>query len=79
MSKTPKHILERILEVQENKSFHLNLSDENLTEIPEEVFTLSWLEDLYLDSNQLKDIPDNITKLYKLKSEGLQRISYFGD
>lgn len=45
----------------------LNLSDEDLNEIPKEVFELKNLEELNLSWNQIKTVPEEIQKLTALR------------
>ncbi len=68
MESTTDHIKGKINVVKEKKIKLLNLSGENLLQIPDEVFELENLEVLNLSYNQLEDIPDQITNLHKLTS-----------
>ena len=67
----PKHILDKIREVQEKQLKELDLSNEILIEIPEEVFELEQLESLNLKNCYLKKIPEAILQLRSLKSINL--------
>jgi len=60
---TPPEVIKLIQENQECGEKSLNLSWKKLTEIPEEVYQLTHLEDLYLRNNGIKVIPE---KLYNL-------------
>jgi|694.fasta_scaffold16559_12 GTPase SAR1 family protein len=61
-----------IQECREKRLTRLDLSnwntshEEKLTAILAEVFELDWLEQLYLSSNQLSELPDSITRLQNL-------------
>ena len=51
---------------------YLNLSDKNISEIPEQIGVLQNLRDLNLRNNQIKTIPANILKLNRLISLHLE-------
>ena len=63
MSKSVKKIIKQ---AYKNESTHLNLSFEDLTEIPEEVYELTNLETLYLKNNNISKI-EGLEKLTNLK------------
>eukprot|EP01119_Soliformovum_irregulare_P026177 TRINITY_DN9925_c0_g1_i1.p1 TRINITY_DN9925_c0_g1~~TRINITY_DN9925_c0_g1_i1.p1 ORF type:complete len:479 (-),score=119.57 TRINITY_DN9925_c0_g1_i1:1239-2675(-) len=44
----------------------LDLSNMNLTEIPQEVFQMTRLEELRLENNQIRELPSDIRKLQRL-------------
>ena len=73
----PPRFRERIQAAKDQKLKKLDLSsissrdDENLTEIPTEVWELEQLEVLNLSGNQLTTIPESITKLTNLTRLGL--------
>ena len=62
-----KEALARIAKVKANKAQVLNLSGLGLTTIPPEVFELTNLKQLFLDSNKLTDLPQNVGQLTNLK------------
>ncbi|EGJ30029.1 MULTISPECIES: COR domain-containing protein [Moorena] len=68
----PKHIVKIITKAKEKQLKHLYLSntvifdDDQLTEIPIEVFNLSQLEELDLSDNKLTTVPESIGKLTNL-------------
>ncbi len=73
MTNTPPHILAKIREAKSQRLKELDLSNkyetsdgEKLTEIPVEVFELTWLEKLNLDYNKITVIPEAIAALYNL-------------
>ena len=57
----------RILEVRETRAKTLYLTWKNLTAIPDEVFTLSSLEELDLSRNSLKTVPEKLWDLPHLR------------
>lgn len=61
--------LRRIEDARREKETFLDLENIELTELPEELFELAWLEELDLGGNQLRSIPEGIGRLSKL--EGL--------
>lgn len=75
---TPAWALESIRKAKEKKSAVLDLSvppqdrfaarHERLSELPEEVFELSWLKTLNLRGNKLNTLPDSITRLQNLST-----------
>jgi len=73
MSKTPQWALEKIKEAKNRGLKELNLSvkgrwgdEEQLTQIPLEVFELEQLKVLKLSNNALTSIPDSISRLQNL-------------
>ena len=61
----------RILEVRETRAKTLYLTWKNLTAIPDEVFTLSSLEELDLSRNSLKTVPEKLWDLPHFRRVGL--------
>lgn len=51
-----------------NKVCYLDLSNNNLTELPPQVVQFNNLKSLYLNYNQLKTLPENIKSLKQLKA-----------
>lgn len=45
----------------------LNLSNQQLSSVPEDIFFHSSLEELWLDDNQIRELPDAIAQLSALK------------
>jgi internalin A len=60
-------VLIRIEEAARNHNRTLDLSNQNLTEIPREIFQLQNLRSLDLYNNQIVKIPDEITQLQNLR------------
>ena len=58
--------LKRIKEAKETGATELDLSDLNLTSLPDELFELESLEKLFLGHNRLISIPADILKLHQL-------------
>lgn len=56
-----------------DKVFRLDLSNQELTRIPLEVFTLTYLEVLVLDGNNMQEVTFQIDKLPNLKLLSLKR------
>ncbi|ACK73266.1 Miro domain protein [Gloeothece citriformis PCC 7424] len=74
MNNIPEYFLDRIQQAKEKRLTLLDLSNKwdtkeeyKLTEIPEEVFELEWLEVLYLNYNNLSCISEYIYCLINLK------------
>ncbi len=67
------HLLQRINEAKEQQSKKLDLSYEQLTQIPDAVFELTHLTELNLTGNHLKNLPESITKLAHLTQIDLSR------
>ena len=63
-----RELARRIEEARQFGSPWLNLSNMNLTEVPEEVFSLTHLETIDLQGNNLRYIPDRLRDLPKLES-----------
>ncbi|MDJ0902895.1 MAG: COR domain-containing protein [Xenococcus sp. MO_188.B8] len=64
-------VLKIIREAKEKKSTQLDLRNQNLTEIPEEVFELINLTQLNLSYNQLTTVPESFTNLSNLSAINL--------
>jgi internalin A len=62
----------RIDECVQNRNEVLNLEDLNLTQLPEDVASLTWLTQLWLSRNYISEIPEFIGQLKKLKTLILQ-------
>ncbi len=63
---TDERVLKKIQEVKNYRLSKLDLPSQNLTEIPPEVFKLTWLETLNLWNNHITKIPDSISQLSHL-------------
>jgi Leucine-rich repeat (LRR) protein/GTPase SAR1 family protein len=74
MSKTPKHIVEKIRKARAKGKTELPLSHQNLSEIPEEIFEQDSFEDIWLLDNQIRSVPARIAQLKKLR-----RLVLFGN
>ncbi|MEM9276480.1 MAG: leucine-rich repeat domain-containing protein, partial [Cyanobacteria bacterium P01_F01_bin.143] len=61
-----ERVLQKINEVKKQQSERLDLSYQELTQIPDIVLELTSLTNLYLSGNQLTNIPESITKLTNL-------------
>ena len=70
---TPQQVLRKIQKAKESQLRELKLSNEELKEIPIEVFELEWLESLDLSSNNLTSISHHICQLQNLKTLDLSR------
>jgi len=66
MSKFPERVLRKIKEAEKQKLTYLDLSNNQLTNLPESITELSSLARLYLSNNQLTSLPESITKLSNL-------------
>lgn len=68
---TPQWALDRIIDAKTYRKSVLSLNSyftpEKLTEIPPELFDLTWLEVLDISNNKIETIPDNIKRLSKLE------------
>jgi len=58
--------LNRINKAKESNATKLDLSELNLESIPIELFELTQLTTLYLQSNQINSIPDSLANLQNL-------------
>jgi hypothetical protein len=58
MSKLPKEIQSKILDVRTRGGTWLDLGHAGLTEIPKEVFNRSGLQELHLWRNQIRIVPE---------------------
>jgi hypothetical protein len=59
---------EQLIErAQQNRATELDLSRMKLTEVPEAISLLPWLQKLYLSSNQLTTLPETISSLSQLR------------
>ena len=54
----------------------LNLSNQQLSNVPEDVFSHSSLEELWLDDNQIRELPDAIAQLSALKRLSIYKINW---
>jgi internalin A len=73
MSQTPRYVLEQIQEVKDKQLKRLDLDHGNLTQIPEEIFDLTHLEELILYRNEIKTVPAEIHRLKNLKLLDLRK------
>lgn len=53
------------------KDMHYDLSGKNLTQIPEEVFKMTWLKSLDIQNNNIAEVPPEIRKLKNLENLNL--------
>ncbi len=67
MSKTPPHIVEKIRAARERGETALSLSDEELTEIPPEIFEADTFEEIWLGKNQITTVLAEVARLKKLR------------
>jgi internalin A len=63
----------RINECIQDRRAVLDLEGLNLTQLPDEVVSLSWLTDLWLSSNYISEVPEFIGQLKNLRTLILQR------
>jgi Leucine-rich repeat (LRR) protein len=66
LSMTEERVLQKIQEAKNYRLNKLDLTSNNLTEIPPEVFELTWLESLNLWNNHITKIPESISQLSNL-------------
>jgi internalin A len=59
---TAQEVLELIQRAKDEGAGRLDLSNKNLTEIPPEIAQLTRLRDLYLYSNQIREIPEALAR-----------------
>ena len=62
-----KIVIDKIRSARENELIKLDLSHQDITDIPEDIFTLTKLKILGLDSNNIWEISDKITQLTALE------------
>jgi internalin A len=62
------HVTALIEEARKNRATKLNLSDTNLTELPESLGQLTQLKSLNLSNNQLTELPEFIGQLTQLQT-----------
>ncbi len=67
MSYISLRVKRKIQEAKEKQLKELNLSHEDLTQIPEEVLELESLEKLDLSGNQIKAVPQELNRLKNIK------------
>ncbi len=74
MSKTPKHIIERIQRAREEGKTKLYLQNASLSEIPEEIFNQDSFEEIWLNNyevlgnhNKIRSVPARVLQLKKLR------------
>jgi Leucine-rich repeat (LRR) protein len=67
MSKTPEHIVEKIRKARAEGETELSLWNQNLSEIPGEIFEQDSFEEIWLDENQIRSVPARIAQLKKLR------------
>ena len=70
---TPPKVLKLIQENQQRCDKVLNLRVKKLTEIPEEVYQLTHLEELNLRANKIEVIPESLRQLPQLRRLDIQR------
>src|ERR1044072_8465768 len=63
----------RIEECIRKRSESLDLANLNLTQLPDEVASLTWLNELWLSGNFIREVPEFIGRLNKLQKLILQR------
>ncbi|MEM7538220.1 MAG: COR domain-containing protein [Chloroflexota bacterium] len=63
--------IQRIRQCRDEQQRSLSLSELGLTDIPDEVFKLNHLEQLYLSSNRLSTLSDSISQLHNLRELSL--------
>lgn len=73
--------LKLIREAKENRSTHLDLGNCGLTELPDELFELTWLEELILSSKwweySLNDIKEHLKYSENMKvANNIEKIPY---
>ena len=64
--------LRRIDKARRSKAIELDLSNLNLTSLPDSLFRLTNLESLYLHTNQISAIPDSLAQLANLHNLNLR-------
>ncbi|GEM_PF-1953441 len=64
---TNNKLQERLALNKQNKATHLDLSNLNLREVPDEVFEYTWLTELNISHNQIKHISSQIILLQQLE------------
>lgn len=65
----PENLTEAKLCIEEcvrNRNEVLNLEDLNLTQLPEDVGSLTWLTQLWLSRNYISEVPEFIGQLKKI-------------
>jgi len=69
----------RIAEAMENKLIELDLSECELTKIPDEIREMAWLEKLYLNSNQISEIKnvEQLTQLTWCRTTHTTHLAFF--
>lgn len=70
-SDEPSIVSTLIEKARRNRSHDLDLSSQNLTELPESISQLTHLQTLFLYGNQLTSLPESIGQLTKLKALSL--------
>ncbi|NOQ25006.1 MAG: GTP-binding protein [Bacteroidales bacterium] len=68
MDKNFRKVLTRIKKAKQKNLTELDLSNLEITELPEQISELTNLTDLNLNSNQLSSLPDSFSKLINLKT-----------
>lgn len=66
-----KEVSKRVIECKSSGGFELNLSELDLSSIPDEVWDLRWLQSLNLLYNRISSIPEEIGRLKRLKLLGM--------